>query len=558
MKTSCVRHPTNHPLVMMRKWQIEACDGDHCAAMLLAFFEYGHNGVLEHRARARRSNNVAEMHGDPRSQDESLFQPYSEEDLIAALLEHYGESTIRKGVRLLEKKGFITIHKNPNPRYAFDKARFFRFHPDIAQEWLDRHYPTKPAAPAAPPALGTPENANGDAPAAEAEAEPAGDFDAFMSAFDEDTPPEHLESEPGNQPSQAQNYITNGKNTERHHVPQSSNGENTARHVKNTASSGKNNARCGNFTPPCGENNASCGDFTASYKDKQSTTTLGAGEVFRVPTTTQSTDGSTRDARADAAVAKPVVPQAGGVGFGKRGKEGADPTDIIVASAKQEITQQTVERLLALGVTPDIAHRLVESDEERCAAWAEYVENSNGTGLNNPGGFIVKKVKNRNWPNGYVTREQRTAQDFAAQEEARATQKAREAQLRSRAEEERRQREESDRRAREAAEKLDAEFDALPPEIQHKVDLAVESRVTRAARELPRDSEGWKARRRLIFQDLRDSGWLDRLDSEDAQAEAGKVAPKEAVPARPTAADMAVAGGFSALGDILPDLTNKR
>lgn len=136
MRLGSIRHPEKEPLIKIHRWQIEICDGDVTAAALLSFFEYWHDIKEEFQVKAKRANDIAEIHGDPRSQDESLLQFHSEQELADGIMIAKRDS-IRKGIKLLEEKGFISIHKNPNPRYAFDRTRYFLFHPDPINQWLD-------------------------------------------------------------------------------------------------------------------------------------------------------------------------------------------------------------------------------------------------------------------------------------------------------------------------------------------------------------------------------------------------------------------------------------
>lgn len=135
MRYTCIPHPASEPLIIVRKWQIEFCDGDVCAAALMSFFEYWHNHRLEASAKARAANDVAEMHGDARTQDQSLWQFHTEEQLEQGIL-IYKRSSISKSLKLLVSKGVITISRNPNPRYRFDNTRFFLFHPEPCVEFL--------------------------------------------------------------------------------------------------------------------------------------------------------------------------------------------------------------------------------------------------------------------------------------------------------------------------------------------------------------------------------------------------------------------------------------
>ena len=145
MKSTCIQHPTNEPLLVIRQWQLDFCGGNHCAGALLSFFEYWHNLRLEISQRARPANRNAQQHGKPATQDESLLQFHSDEQLQAGLLDLYGTKKIREGRRLLVTKGAITEHPNPNPRYAFDKTLYFEFHPEVINAWLDQR--RNPAPP---------------------------------------------------------------------------------------------------------------------------------------------------------------------------------------------------------------------------------------------------------------------------------------------------------------------------------------------------------------------------------------------------------------------------
>lgn len=84
----------------------------------------------------RKSNDVAEAHGDVRTQDESLLQFHSHNELIEGILAIYGRGAVIAANKLLEEKGAISVHRNPNPRYSFDKTNYYLFHPDVCNAWL--------------------------------------------------------------------------------------------------------------------------------------------------------------------------------------------------------------------------------------------------------------------------------------------------------------------------------------------------------------------------------------------------------------------------------------
>jgi len=45
-------------------------------------------------------------------------------------------ANLRKAIKYLEQKNAITVHRNPNKRYSFDRTRHFLLHPNIINEWL--------------------------------------------------------------------------------------------------------------------------------------------------------------------------------------------------------------------------------------------------------------------------------------------------------------------------------------------------------------------------------------------------------------------------------------
>ena len=139
MKSTCIQHPTNEPLLIIRRWQLDFCEDNHCAAALLSFFEYWHNLRLEINQRGTANRN-AQPHGNPAAQDENLLQFHSDEQLQAGLLNLYGTMKIRESRRLLIAKGALTEHSNPKPRYAFDRTVYYRFHPEAVNAWLEQRH----------------------------------------------------------------------------------------------------------------------------------------------------------------------------------------------------------------------------------------------------------------------------------------------------------------------------------------------------------------------------------------------------------------------------------
>lgn len=141
MRTSCIQHPESDRYLIVRAWQIAACDGNDCAAMLLSFFEYSHNWKLENAEKMRELNDLAERMKLPRIHSESTVQWHNDEELRAGILYRYSEHPIRTALALLEAKGFVL----PAPHHFIranglpDRTRHFSFQPDAINAWLRAH-----------------------------------------------------------------------------------------------------------------------------------------------------------------------------------------------------------------------------------------------------------------------------------------------------------------------------------------------------------------------------------------------------------------------------------
>lgn len=136
MKSTCISHPEREPLVIIRKSQIEFCEGNQCAAAVMSYLEYWHNWKLDSDQYNKKSNEIAEIHGDPRSLNEDVYQFHTLNDISDGIMNLYSTKSISEALKLLELKKVITIHRNPNPRYHYDKTKYFRFYPDVYNSWL--------------------------------------------------------------------------------------------------------------------------------------------------------------------------------------------------------------------------------------------------------------------------------------------------------------------------------------------------------------------------------------------------------------------------------------
>jgi hypothetical protein len=140
MKSSSVAHPPKNKLVILREWQLAFCQGNHCAAILLSYLEYFHEWKLLTDKNNKATNDIAEMHGDDRIYSEFVYQYHTLEEFADNILNLFARNAIIEAIKLLESMGAISIHKNPNPKYKFDKKKYYLFHPEVCNEWIRKNY----------------------------------------------------------------------------------------------------------------------------------------------------------------------------------------------------------------------------------------------------------------------------------------------------------------------------------------------------------------------------------------------------------------------------------
>ena len=140
LKTSCMSNPERQPLVILRKPQVEFCQGNQCAALVLSFLEYWHNWKLASDEFNKKSNDIAEMHGDHRSLSEDVYQYHTLAEISDGIMNLYGTKKISASIKLLESLGVISTHKNPNPKYRNDRTTYFRLYPEVYNNWIKLHY----------------------------------------------------------------------------------------------------------------------------------------------------------------------------------------------------------------------------------------------------------------------------------------------------------------------------------------------------------------------------------------------------------------------------------
>jgi hypothetical protein len=139
-QTSCIRHPANTRFLKIYQWQLDFCDGNACAAALMSYFEFCHNGKLQQLEQSKTLNDELEKTSQGRTQVETLLQWHTTADLEKAVL-FYKRDKISQGVKFLASKGIIELHSNPNPRLWFDRTQHYLFIPETINAWIDKHFP---------------------------------------------------------------------------------------------------------------------------------------------------------------------------------------------------------------------------------------------------------------------------------------------------------------------------------------------------------------------------------------------------------------------------------
>lgn len=130
MRSSCIPHPPQDRLILIRDSHVKLMEGDACAAALLSFFIHWHDIKLATQEQARMANDAAEQHGDERLQNESLYQWHTQEALAKALFGIFGRPALKSALKKLAERRYVSITRNPNPKHRFDATRHFLLDPE--------------------------------------------------------------------------------------------------------------------------------------------------------------------------------------------------------------------------------------------------------------------------------------------------------------------------------------------------------------------------------------------------------------------------------------------
>lgn len=125
--------PARDHLIIVRQSLVKLT-GCHIKAALLHYFDYWHCSKIQANKDAVHRNRVAERHGDYATEDESLLQWHTFDEMTEDLMGIAGKTKIKQCIAELVELGYITKHRNPNPKYKFDRTVYYLFHPEVINQ----------------------------------------------------------------------------------------------------------------------------------------------------------------------------------------------------------------------------------------------------------------------------------------------------------------------------------------------------------------------------------------------------------------------------------------
>ncbi len=112
MRSSCITHPAREPLLVIRKSQVDFCQGNVCAAALLSFFD--------------QNCTPGEKHA------------FSSKELSDGILQLYGHKKITQGINLLVQLGAVEVFQAwSDLSLRYEKTRYFLFNPSVVNAWIE-------------------------------------------------------------------------------------------------------------------------------------------------------------------------------------------------------------------------------------------------------------------------------------------------------------------------------------------------------------------------------------------------------------------------------------
>lgn len=121
MHESCLPIVPEDRYFKIHKWAIDACDGDHCAAAIIAVMEFHHNGILAYKG----------LHGAI-----GFSYPRSMQQWEDDLFNLYKRDRIRESLKKLSTMAFITISEHPERWNRGDRRQWYELQVDAVRDWM--------------------------------------------------------------------------------------------------------------------------------------------------------------------------------------------------------------------------------------------------------------------------------------------------------------------------------------------------------------------------------------------------------------------------------------
>jgi hypothetical protein len=132
-RTSCIAHAPSQILIMIREDYLILCDGDHCAAALLNYFEHWHDSKIDEQKQRDIEIEIAAQRGEVIARSE-LWVYASTEKIVEDLMALYKKDKVQSAIDWLVEVGFIS--RRNNPRFGWDRTWQYLFNPDFVNNAL--------------------------------------------------------------------------------------------------------------------------------------------------------------------------------------------------------------------------------------------------------------------------------------------------------------------------------------------------------------------------------------------------------------------------------------
>lgn len=127
MNTNQITREAGDTFLIIRASYVRICNGNVTAAALIHIFEQWHQTKIKSIEQNRKATeNYRYAEGS-----ETLLQWHTMEELENYMMGIAKRDSILIARRQLVSMGIITEHRNPNPRYSFDKTTYYLFFPEV-------------------------------------------------------------------------------------------------------------------------------------------------------------------------------------------------------------------------------------------------------------------------------------------------------------------------------------------------------------------------------------------------------------------------------------------